>query len=156
MTQRQIHFVPRGESLPPTAAVAFVEAVEKAIERRGIATVALSGGSTARRLFDMLASEPLAPRLGPLWTRLHVFWTAERHVRPDHPESSYRQAHWSLLSRFAIPTANVHRIRAEMAEPASVAAAYHHELRAFFEARGLLRDGLPCFDLAILSMDDGE
>lgn len=156
ITQRQIHFVPKGESLPPTAAEAFVDAVERAIELRGIAAVALSGGTATRRLFDMLTSEPFAPRLQPLWTRLHVFWTTERHVRPDHPESCYRLAQWSLLSRFAIPSANVHRIRAEMADGPSIAAAYQHELRTFFEQRGMLRDGLPCFDLAILSMDDRD
>ena len=156
MTQRQIHFVPKGESLPPTAAEAFVEAVERAIELRGIAAVALSGGSTTRRLFDMLTSERFAARLQPLWTRLHVFWTTERHVRPDHPESCYRLAHWSLLSRFAIPSGNVHRIRAEMADGSSIAAAYQHELRSFFEKRDMLRDGLPCFDLAIVSMDDRD
>ena len=153
MTQRQIHFVPRGESLPPSAAEAFVEAVERAIELRGIAAIALSGGATTRRLFDMLTSERFAARLEPLWTRLHVFWTTERHVRPDHPESCYRLAHWSLLSRFAIPTINVHRIRSEMADGTSIAAAYQHELRSFFEKRGMLRDGLPCFDLAIVSME---
>src|SRR5260221_4397317 len=156
ITQRQIHFVPDGQILSAIAAEAFVTAVEKAIASRGVAAVALCGGSTSRKLFDMLTAEPYASRLQPLWTRLHVFLTTELHVQPDHPESCYRLAHWSLLSRFAIPSANVHRIRAEMADGASVAAAYHHELRTFFQPRGLMRDGLPCFDLTILALEDRE
>ena len=156
ITQRQIHFVPDGASLSTTAADAFVDAVDKAIASRGVAAVALSGGRTTRKLFDMLTDEPYASRLQPLWTRLHIFWTAERHVQPDHPESCYRLAHWSLLSRFAVPSANIHRMRAEMADGASVASAYHHELRTFFQPRGLLRDGLPCFDLAIVTLDNRE
>jgi 6-phosphogluconolactonase len=156
MTQRQIHFVHDGESLSSMAADAFVGAVEKAIASRGVAAVALSGGATTRKLFDMLTDEPYASRLEPLWTRLHVFWTTERHVQPDHPESCYRLAHWSLLSRFAIPSTNIHRIRAEMADGASVARAYQHELRTFFQPRGLMRDGLPCFDLTILALEGRE
>src|SRR5258705_8905238 len=112
INQRQIHFVPDGETLQTSAADAFVNAVDSAIASRGVAAVALCGGSTTRKLFEMLTEEPYASRLRPLWTRLHVFWTTERHVQPDHPESCYRLAHWSLLSRFAIPSANVHRIRA--------------------------------------------
>jgi 6-phosphogluconolactonase len=152
MTRRLIHFVRDGETLSESAADAFVEAVEDAIASRGVAAVALCGGPAVRKLFDMLAAEPHASRLSPLWTRLHVFWTSERHVSPDHPESCYRLAHWSLLSRFAIPSTNIHRIRAEMADGATVASAYQHELRSFFQPRGLLRDGLPCFDLTILAL----
>jgi 6-phosphogluconolactonase len=156
ITQRQVHFVPAGQSLSTSAAEALVAAAERAIAIRGVATVALCGGSATRKLFDMLTEEPYLSRLEPLWTRLHVFWTSERHVRPDHPDSCYRLAHWSLLSRFAIPSTNIHRIRAEMADGASAAIAYHQELRTFFEPRGLLRDGLPCFDLLILSLEDRD
>jgi 6-phosphogluconolactonase/glucosamine-6-phosphate isomerase/deaminase len=156
ITQRQIHFVPDGQALSAAAAEAFVDAVEKAIASRGVAAVALCGGSTSRKLFDMLTAEPYASRLQPLWTRLHVFWTTELHVQPDHPESCYRLAHWSLLSRFAIPSRNIHRIRGEMADGASVASAYHHELRTFFQPRGLMREGFPCFDLTILALEARE
>jgi 6-phosphogluconolactonase len=104
----------------------------------------------------MLADEPYASRLAPLWTRLHVFWTTERNVSPDHPESCFRLAHWVLLGRFAIPSRNIHRIKTEMADTAGVAAAYQEELRTFFLQRGLMRDGLPCFDLTILALEDRE
>jgi 6-phosphogluconolactonase len=156
MTQRQVHFVRDGEGLSESAAEAFVASVESAIAARGVAAVALSGGPTSRKLFDLLAGEPYASRLAPAWTRLHVFWTTERHVSPDHPESCYRLAHWSLLCRFAIPSGNIHRIRAEMADGAAAAFAYEHELRTFFQPRALLRDGFPCFDLTLLALEDHE
>jgi len=156
ISRRQIHFVRDGESLSTTAADAFVDAVEKAIESRGVAAIALSGGATTKKLFAILSDEPYANRLAPLWTRIHVFWTAERHVRPDHPESCYRLAHWLLLGRITIPSSNIHRIRAEMAEPQTAASAYQQELRTFFQTRGLMRDDLPCFDLTILALEDHE
>jgi 6-phosphogluconolactonase len=152
-SRRQVHFVRDGENLSDNAAEAFVEAVESAVVSRGVAAVALCGGTIAKKLFAMLAEEPYASRLAPLWPRLHVFWTAERHVSPDHPRSSYRLAQWSLLSRFAVPSGNVHRIRAEMAETSWIASAYEHDMRTFFAPRGLMRDGLPCFDLTVLALD---
>lgn len=156
MSQRQFHFVRNGETLASSAAEAFVNAAERAIAERGVAAVALCGGLPTRKLFDMLADEPYASRLTPLWTRLHVFWATERHVSPDHPESCYRLAHWTLLRRFAIPSANIHRIRAEMVNGATVVAAYQQELRTFFQRSGLMRDGLPCFDLIILAPEDHD
>jgi len=155
-SRRQIHFVRDGEGLSCSAAEAFVTAVEEGIADRGVAAVALCGGSTTRRLFAMLAAEPYASRLEPLWTRLHVFWTTEHNVSPDHPDSCFRLAHWALLGRFAIPSRNIHRIRTEMADSAGVAASYQEELRSFFLRCGLMRDGLPCFDLTILALEDRE
>lgn len=155
-SRRQIHFVRDGEQLATSAAEAFVAAVEEGIANRGVAVVALCGGTTTRRLFSMLADEPYSDRLAPLWTRIHVFWTTERNVSPDHPESCFRLAHWNLLGRFAIPSRNIHRIKTEMADSAGVAAAYQEELRSFFLLNGLMRDGLPCFDLTILALEDQE
>src|SRR5689334_14749970 len=59
-------------------------------------TVALSGGSTPKLLFQMLASEPFRARVA--WDQIHFFWSDERHVPPDHPESNYRMANEALLS----------------------------------------------------------
>jgi len=155
-SRRQIHFVKDGENLSPSAAEAFVDAVETAIASRGVAAVALCGGAIARKLFDMLADEPFKSRLAPLWTRIHVFWSTERHVNPNHPESYFRVVHWSLLSRFAIPSRNIHRVRTTMSDPAGVAVAYEAEMRTFFRLRNLMRDGLPCFDLTLLALEPGQ
>jgi 6-phosphogluconolactonase len=155
-SRRQIHFVKDGENLSPSAAEAFVDAVETAIASRGVAAVALCGGTIARKLFDLLAGDPYADRLASLWPRIHVFFSTERHVTSNHPESAFRLVQWSLLSRFAIPSANVHRVRTTMADPATVARAYELEMRTFFRVRGLMRDGLPCFDLTVLALEAGQ
>ncbi|HEX4823897.1 MAG TPA: 6-phosphogluconolactonase [Candidatus Polarisedimenticolaceae bacterium] len=145
-----------GEALSPAAAEAFVDAVEVAVLERGIAVVALSGGTTAKKLFSLLTETPFAERLEPLWPRVHVFFAAERHVGPLHPESRYRVVHWSLLSRFDVPGRNIHRVRTTMSDPRHTAAAYENELRSFFASKGLMRDGLPCLDLALIALEPGS
>jgi 6-phosphogluconolactonase len=70
--------------------------------------VALSGGSTPRRLFQALAAEPFAAIVP--WRSIHFFWGDERNVPPSDPDSNYRTAHELLLSRVPVPPANVHRI----------------------------------------------
>jgi 6-phosphogluconolactonase len=151
---RQIHFVRDGSDLARVAAEELVSAIEEAVVRRGLATVALSGGATPGSVYEILASEPFTTRMHDLWRRVHVFWTDERHVSPDHPDSAYRMAHWALLGRIPIPSVNVHRVRAEMADAGDAAAAYHHEMRTFFVPRGLVRDGYPSFDVVLLGLDD--
>ena len=150
---RQIHFVRDGDDLARVAAEEFASAIEEAVGRRGLATIALSGGATPGSVYELLAREPFAERMHDLWRRVHVFWTEERHVTPDHPDSSFRMAHWALLGRIPIPSVNIHRVRAEMADAGDAAAAYHHEMRTFFVPRGLVRDGYPAFDLVLLGLD---
>lgn len=156
ITHRQIHFVSEGDDLARAVAEELVGTLEDAAAIRGVATVALSGGRTAARALEILSGEPYATRADRLWRRVHFFWSEERHVRPDHPESCFRQAHWSLLGRIAVPSVNVHRVRGEMSDAGDAAAAYHQELRSFFVPRHLTRDGLPCFDLAFVCADAAD
>ncbi len=109
-------------------------------------SVALSGGSTPRRLFAILAGEPYMDAIP--WERLHLFWGDERPVPPDHPDSNYRMVANTLLDAIPIPSANVHRIPAEL-KADRAAEAYEHELRRFFD----LADGeAPRFDLTFMGM----
>ena len=71
-------------------------------------TIALSGGSTPRRLYQVLASPPYSKEMA--WDRWQVFWSDERCVPPDHRDSNYRMAREELLDHLAIPDTNVHRI----------------------------------------------
>src|ERR1700675_1485429 len=81
----------------------------------GLFTVALSGGSTPRRLYQLLA-EP--PYLGTFpWSRTHWFWGDERFVPSDDPLSNYRMAREALLSRAPIPAGNIHPIPTEGLSP---------------------------------------
>ena len=110
-------------------------------------TVALSGGSTPRRTYELLADEP--HRSGLRWERVHFFWGDERTVPPDHPDSNFGAANRALLSKLALPPQNIHRIAAGVDDPAVAAAAYEEELRRFFR---LPEGGFPRFDLVLLGM----
>jgi 6-phosphogluconolactonase len=122
---------PTAEALMRAGAEAVVRSAVEAIRTSGRFAVALSGGSTPRRLYEMLATEPHAARVD--WPRVHVYWSDERCVPPASPESNYRMARESLLDRVPVPAANVHRIRGEDA-PALAAADYERELRRAFSA----------------------
>lgn len=127
----------------------FVRAAQEAIRERGRFAAALSGGSTPRGLYALLADdkEPFRPRLE--WGLVHFFWGDERCVPPDHPESNFRMAREALLSKIPLPPENVHRVRTEWGEPADIAEDYDKELRRFFDPGD---GGLPQFDLILLGM----
>jgi 6-phosphogluconolactonase len=84
-------------------------------------TVALSGGSTPKILYQVLAEEF---REQIPWSTTQFFWSDERHVPPDHPDSNYHMAHEALLSRVPVPESNVHRVRSENPSAQEVADEY--------------------------------
>ena len=84
-------------------------------------TVALSGGSTPKVLYQLLAEEF---RDQVSWAGTHFFWSDERHVPPDHPNSNYRMAHEALLSRVPVPESNVHRVHSENTSAQEAADEY--------------------------------
>jgi 6-phosphogluconolactonase len=110
-------------------------------------SVALSGGSTPKRLFRLLAGEPLRREVP--WPAIDFFWGDERTVPPDHFDSNFGAAYDLLLSRVEVPSESVHRIPAERPDPASAAAAYEEELRRHFR---LPAGVLPRIDLVLLGM----
>ncbi|MBI3961529.1 MAG: 6-phosphogluconolactonase [Deinococcus sp.] len=133
-------------ALSAAAAQQFVAAACQAISQQGRYTVALSGGSTPRALFTLLASKPYSQQIA--WTQTHVFWGDERCVPPDHPDSNYRLANETLLSQVPLPQENVHRMPAEL-EPEQAATQYEQQLQQFFH---LPAGAFPCFDLVLLGM----
>lgn len=138
---------PDGDSLARGASEYVVRLASEAMATRGRFSVALSGGSTPRALFTLLATPEVAVRVD--WPRVEVFWGDERCVPPDHPDSCYRMAKETLLDHVAIPTENIHRIRGE-ADPAAATVAYEETLRGFF-------GDSPRFDLILLGVgDDGH
>ena len=138
----EIRTYPDAASLARAAAEHFITLAAEAIATRGRFAVALSGGSTPRATYALLASEEFAARVD--WPRVHVFWGDERCVPPDHPDSNYRMAREALLDKIPIPTENVHRIRGELS-PDQAAVAYHEKLEAVLGANGR-------FDLILLGM----
>jgi 6-phosphogluconolactonase len=114
-------------------------------------TVALSGGSTPRVLYELLAdaSEPFRDQIP--WSGTHFFFTDERHVPPDHAESNYRMVNEALFSRVPVPKENVHRIPGERSGADEAAQAYESDLRQSFGA------GIPSFDVILLGLgQDGH
>jgi 6-phosphogluconolactonase len=132
------------------AADLFVESAARAIEKKGVFALALSGGSTPKGLYSLLASD-YADRID--WKNTHVFWSDERNVGPDDPESNFRMAYETLLSKVSMPEGNIHRIKGEM-EPHEAAADYTYELKRFFNP---VPGTFPQFDLILLGMgEDGH
>jgi 6-phosphogluconolactonase len=145
----EVQIVPDSAALAQTAAQEFHRLAEAAVRERGRFSVALSGGNTPRSVYSLLAAE----HKDLPWDRIHAFFGDERHVPPDHPDSNFRMASESLLSRVPIPTANIHRIHAEL-DPEAAANQYDSELRDFFH---LLDHDWPRFDLVLLGLgDDGH
>ncbi len=126
----EIVILPDRAALAREAAARFISLAQQAIAARGRFSVALSGGSTPRVLYVLLASPEYAQQID--WAHVHFFWGDERAVPPDHPDSNYRMANEALLSRVLVPAQNVHRILAEK-NPDDAARAYEQTLREFFE-----------------------
>ena len=142
---RTIQVLPTPDELYQAAADEFVRVGKAAIAGRRRFTVALSGGSTPKSLYELLAKQQ---KKFP-WDQTFLFFEDERHVPPDHPDSNYRMVNESLLKRIRIPAGNIYRIKAENKDAHAAAAEYEAGLRRFFN---LAPDEFPRFDLILLGM----
>lgn len=151
MSKREIIICRDVDELNRRAAAQFVALAEESIARSGLFAVALSGGSTPKALYALLAEPDYRARVD--WHRVHFFWGDERCVPADHPESNYRMAQEALLEKIELPSENIHRMMGEL-EPARAAQAYETELRRFF---ALAQGDWPRFDLILLGLgEDGH
>src|SRR5580698_925913 len=98
------------QDLFQAAAEEVLRAATDAVAQRGRFTIALSGGSTPRNLYTLIAANASASLP---WAQMFFFWGDERHVPPDNADSNYRMAQETLLSKIPVPPANVFRIPAE-------------------------------------------
>jgi 6-phosphogluconolactonase len=137
------------EELSQYAAKLFAQQAAKSISERGQFLVALNGGSTPTRLFQLLATD-FRDKVD--WSKTHVFWGDERSVSPDDPESSFGQARETLLSHVPIPDSNIHRIKGEL-ESTEASKEYSNTLKNFTSSTS----DWPHFDLVYLGMgEDGH
>ena len=151
MTDREIIICRDVEALSRRAAGQFVTLARQAIAARGRFAVALSGGSTPKVLYSLLATTEFSSRLD--WGKIHLFFGDERCVAPDHAESNYRMVDEALLAKIVIPSANVHRMAGEIA-PEAGAADYAAQIAGFFHLQGTQQ---PRFDLVFLGLgEDGH
>jgi 6-phosphogluconolactonase len=145
----EIHIFNDLEELSRAAANLFIEQAVQSISERNRFLVALNGGGTPTRLFELLATDEHEKAD---WSKVHVFWGDERCVPPDDSGSSYGQARDILLSHVLIPDSNIHRIKGELG-PAEASKDYSLTLRGF--AFPPLE--WPRFDLVYLGMgEDGH
>lgn len=134
---------------PPAVARAFTEYLLEQVQDRDYFTIALSGGSTPKLLFQLWATEY---RTAFNWSAIHFFWGDERCVPPDDADSNFGVTKALLFDHIDIPAENIHRVRGED-DPAVETERYAQEI-----ADNTHREGLfPSFDLVMLGMgSDGH
>ena len=122
--------------------------IRAAIQERGLCTIALSGGSTPKPLYEAISQQQLP------WDKIHVFWGDERYVPPAHPDSNQLMARRAWLDRVDIPDNNIHAMPTDEADPAVAADNYEKHLQEFFQTRS---GDFPALDLILLGIgDDGH
>jgi 6-phosphogluconolactonase len=145
--------LPTPAATAEAAAQLFTDTAVKAVEARGAVRIAISGGTTPKTMFGLLA-DPAGPFLNRVpWDKLDLYWVDERCVPPDNAESNYRMTKEALLSKVPLPAERVHRMEGEL-EPEVAAARYESIIRNSFKLEGA---ETPTFDLVLLGMgDDGH
>ncbi len=141
------------EALARAAAEHFAERVQQSVAKRSRARLAISGGSTPKATFSLLAdpNEPYGREIP--WDKVELFWVDERTVGPDNPDSNYRMTNEALLSKVALSPEHVHRMEGEL-DPEEAAAKYESLIRREFRLEGA---EVPRFDVVWLGMgDDGH
>ncbi len=117
--------------------------------RPGQAAVALSGGSTPKLLYQVLAAAPFVDQVP--WDRVHWFWGDERFVPQSDERSNYRMTMQAMLDRAIVPPGNVHPIPTEGVTADEAAARYQALLRAFYSVPAL-DPARPLFDIVLLGL----
>lgn len=134
------------QDLFQAAADEVILAASEAIQQRGRFTIALSGGSTPRSLYTLIAANASASLP---WDKVLFFWGDERHVPPTDSDSNYRMAFETILSKLPVPAANIFRVPAENPDASAAAEAYELTLRKSFSLGPV---EVPRFDLILLGM----
>jgi 6-phosphogluconolactonase len=123
----------------------IVQTASEAVVAHGHFTIALSGGSTPKEAYGLLALAPYRDQID--WTKTEIFWGDERCVPPDDAESNYHLAYETMLSKLPIPADHIHRMPADQRDLVAASTAYEQEMRRVFGT-----DGVPNFDLIHLGL----
>lgn len=146
--EREVIVLPTKDDVARKGAEELVAAAGESIGAGRTFSVALAGGSTPLGMFKLLAAEPFRSQVS--WGKVSFYWSDERCVPPDHPDSNYGAAADALVSPLGLPEASIHRMRGEM-DPNSAATEYEREVR-----QGVKGDP-PRFDLIMLGLgEDGH
>lgn len=143
-----VEVLPDQESLIQRSLEVVMEKLRAALQARGQCTIALSGGSTPKPLYQKLAEQSLP------WDKVHVFWGDERYVPDRHPDSNVHMARQAWLDRVSLPLANIHPMPTDGTDPAMDAQRYEDQLQEFFHTKP---GEFPVLDVVLLGMgDDGH
>ncbi len=130
----------------------FVNYAQRAIEKRGVFHVAISGGSTPVRFYERLSDASVHSKIQ--WEKVHIFWVDERCVPPSSEASNFGMATHAFLLDIPIPGENIHRVTGELQNYADAVDEYEQIIRSVFK---ITKGQVPQFDLVILGMgSDGH
>ena len=133
------------------AAQVFSDQIRSAVDARGMARIAISGGNTPKPVFKLLAGEKFKDSVP--WDKLQLFWVDERCVPPADKDSNYGMTKAAFLDAVPLKSENIFRMEGEL-EPEEAAAKYESAIRNSMRLEGA---ELPTFDLVALGMgDDGH
>jgi 6-phosphogluconolactonase len=145
---RQVKILPDKPAIVQAALEIIMDKAQSAIAQRGQFTIALSGGSTPKPLYEAIAQTNLP------WDNVHVFWGDERYVPADHPDSNQGMARTAWLNHVPIPAGNIHPMPTGDGDPATSANHHHQELLDFFQPSP---GEFPSLDVILLGIgDDGH
>ena len=134
------------EQLANAGAELFVNVAAESTKARGRFRVALSGGSTPKRVYELLATGGYSSRID--WEHVDIFWGDERYVPADDRESNYRMTDQALLQHVPVPEENIHPVPTEISPPEDAAEAYGEDIRRTFGDPA----SVPQFDLVYLGL----
>jgi 6-phosphogluconolactonase len=144
MAHELLEIAENAQAAATACAAALLEEIRSVLANSPVARIAISGGSTPKLMFEVLAKTPFS------WAQVHIFWVDERCVPPTHPESNYKLAAETFLQPAGVPAENIHRIQGEL-DPSEAAARYADDIRQSF---GLREGELPAFDVIHRGMGD--
>lgn len=142
-SSRSIEPYKNADQLYESATSEFCKLVEQVLSDNPVVRISLSGGSTPKRLYELLATQNLP------WDKLHWFWGDERNVASTHAESNARMVREALLEKVRAPEANIHTVPVNVDDPYSAAKEYEQTLKDHFPGQPF-----PQWDLALLGMGD--
>ena len=142
---KQVEILADKKALVERALSLILAKIETAIQQRGRFTIALSGGSTPKPLYEALGKQQLP------WDKIHILWGDERYVPANHPDSNQLMARTAWLDQIDIPSENIHAMATDAAEPQDAAAGYELQLQQLFNSG---TGEFPAVDVILLGMGD--
>jgi len=145
---REVGILADGAAIAKRAAQEFIEAAVVAVREKGAFSVSLAGGSTPKALYSLLVTDP-ALRSEVPWDKIQLFFGDERHVGPGHPDSNFRMATETMISRVPLTKDQVVRIKGEYQDTEEAAREYEQALQSYFRLKA---GEYPRFDLLLAGM----